>query len=59
MITKVCPVANSNGATANTAIEVMLNGLKMKVPPKDNRLQTSNPMISAARNSHALRSAMR
>ena len=42
MMTKVWPIASSSGATAKIAIDCRLNGLRMKVPPKSMRAQTSN-----------------
>ena len=59
MMTKVWPVASSSGATAKIAIDCRLKGLRMNVPPKAVRAQTSKTTISAARNSQARRSAMR
>ena len=59
MMTKVWPIASSSGATAKIAIDCRLKVLRMKVPPKAARAQTSKTTISAARNSQARRSAMR
>ena len=59
MMTKVCPVASSSGATAKIAIDWMLKGLNRNVPPKLRRDHTSKPTIRKPRNSQARRSATR
>ncbi len=53
MMTKVCPIASSSGATAKTAIERTLYGLTMKLEPSAIRAQASKPTTSRIRNTQA------